>query len=109
VANTGGIVGEYIAIVKVNGQIQKSQTVTLKPGEKREIDLTLAPGSVGSYSIQAGNINNILFVDPRPQMELIETDYWWLLFISLGAATMLISLFQKKRGKKVQADEDNES
>jgi hypothetical protein len=78
----------------------------LKPGEKREIDLTLAPGAVGSYTIQAGNINNILFVDPRPQMELIETDYWWLLFISLGAATLLISLFQKRRAKKITSDDE---
>jgi hypothetical protein len=95
-ANTGGITGEYLVTVKLDGKVIKTQSVLLKSGEKREINLTLAPGKTGVYTVQTGDLSDTLTVDPRPAMDLIETDYWWLLFIALGVSTLVISFFKRE-------------
>jgi hypothetical protein len=94
-ANTGGTAGEYLVTVRLDNKVIKTQSVRLKRGEKREINLTLVPGAIGSYTIQSGDLWDTLVVDPRPDFDLIETDYWWLLFIALGVSTLLISFFRR--------------
>lgn len=97
VINKGGLPGEYVVVIKVDGKIQKSQSVHLNPGQSTEVDMILMPGTSGIYTVTAGPLGDELWVDPRIIPDVSETNYWWLLCIAAGISTMIISLFRSRR------------
>jgi hypothetical protein len=104
VSNTGGTAGDYNVVVKVNGKIQKTQSVILGPGESREIHLILSPGINGTYTVEVAGISAKLVVDPLAQADIAETSYWWLLFIAMGCALLVLALFRRKRRESPDSD-----
>jgi hypothetical protein len=97
VTNTGGMAGDYTVVVKVNGKTQKTQSVSLGPGESREIHLILAPGVSGIYTVESADNSASLIVEPEAQPDVAENSYWWLLFIAMGIALLVLALFRRKR------------
>ena len=97
VSNNGGMAGEYIVIVKLDGKIQKTQSVYLGPGESREVNLIICPKANGIYTVSAGPASEHLIVDPWVAPNIEENNYWWLLFISLGISVLLFAFFFRRR------------
>jgi hypothetical protein len=102
VANTGGLAGEYRVVVTVNERIQKTQFVSLGAGESREIHLILSPGINGIYSIEVSGITAQLIVDPASQADVVETSYWWMLFIVMGSALLILAVIRGIRRKSLK-------
>jgi hypothetical protein len=104
VDNKGGLPGDYFVVIKLNGKVQKTQTVHLGPGQSTEVDTIMAPGNSGIYNISAGPLEDILVVEPRIVPDVVETDYWWLLCIAAGISTLLFSLIRRRTQGKEDSD-----
>jgi hypothetical protein len=100
ISNTGGLTGEYVAVVKMDGKVQKTQTVRLGPGQSAEVNFILTPLTAGVYTVTTAKLKDGLTVNPLLVPDISETNYWWLLFMSMGVATLVFSFSRRK--KKVQ-------
>jgi len=65
-ANTGGLAGEYTLLFRMTGMADITRTLSIKPGETRNVEFTLIPDQPGTYKI---NINGLTdsFVVAAPQ------------------------------------------
>jgi hypothetical protein len=104
VDNKGGLTGDYFVVIKLNGKVQKTQTVHLGPGQSTEVDTIMVPGTSGIYTIAVGPLDDILVVEPRIVPDVAETDYWWLLCIAAGISTLLFSLIRRRTQGKEDSD-----
>jgi hypothetical protein len=96
VINIGGMPGEYVVVVRVDGKIQKTQSVKLGAGEIKEVALIISPGLSGVYTVTAGSASEQVIVRPWISSDVAEVSYWWLLCISLGFSTLIFTLFRRK-------------
>ena len=99
--------GEYVVVVRVDGKIQKTQSVQLGAGETKEVDLIISPGISGVYTVTAGAASNQVVVHPGIEPDVVESNYWWLLCISLGISTMVFALTRRRRKNEIEGDEDD--
>ena len=55
VTNVGSAAGDHDAALRMNGKVEETTKVTLRPGETRRIDWTVTPGP-GRYEISVGRL-----------------------------------------------------
>ncbi len=101
--NKGGMPGEEMVTIKMNGQVQKTQRVYLEAGQSTEVVVMLAPGQNGIYTITSGKLSGELVVEPNVAPDISETDYWWLLCIAMGLAVLILSFVHRR---KITAEEE---
>ena len=100
VTNKGGLPGDYIVVIKLDGKALETRSGHLNPGQSTEVYMTLKPGTNGIYTISTGPLANQLVVNPLTASDVTETDYWWLLCISIGISTLIFSLVRRQRRVK---------
>jgi len=54
VTNSGGSLGSYTAILKINGSAVETKSVVLNAGESQEVSFTVAKESIGTYAVEVG-------------------------------------------------------
>ncbi|MDY7019113.1 MAG: CARDB domain-containing protein [Chloroflexota bacterium] len=54
IANNGGKVGSYEAILYINGQIEDSQTVSIPPGSTDSVVFSITRATPGTYTVSLG-------------------------------------------------------
>jgi hypothetical protein len=88
VTNTGGVSGNYTAILVVNSNTSETKQITLQPAEKQTVTFSYAATAAGSYYINIGNLNGAL------QVQDVPIAYWLTNYkISGGKVVLLFSLF----------------
>jgi hypothetical protein len=97
--NEGGLPGEYTVVVKMNGEVVKSQNIHLEPGRSTEIPMLVSPGQIGFFNLTAGTTGAALMVDSEMAPDVTENNYWWLLCIALGVSTLLLGFIRFKKSK----------
>jgi hypothetical protein len=96
VTNTGGSEGSYNVVLKVNDTQEATQEITLKAGNSKTVDFTLAKEVLGSYTV---NVNDkvgqfrVALLPPLPEstgaLPLQPSTNWWL-FGGLAAGGVII-------------------
>jgi hypothetical protein len=109
VVNNGGMVGESVVTVTIDGTPVKSQLVSLKPGETTEVNILVKPDSRGTYTIAAGSLQAELVVNASAIQEAPGKNYWWLLFIILGILVVALAVFLRRRRIKSETDISDKS
>jgi outer membrane usher protein FimD/PapC len=110
VTNNGGMPGEYSVQVRVNGIVQKIQSVHLESGETQDVGLVFTPEQNGTYTVSVDFIALDLQVDPRQTAEASDNSFWWLIYLSLGLSILALSLFifRKRKGDgEVMGNDEN--
>ena len=51
VANTGGVAGNYDAVLRINGQVQQSKAVSVGPGAACPVKFTMCRSQQGTYAV----------------------------------------------------------
>jgi len=54
ITNSGGEVGNYEAVLSINGQIQDSQTVSVSPGSNHTVVFSINKATPGTYTVTLG-------------------------------------------------------
>lgn len=66
VANTGGWVGSYTIVLKVNGVKEAEKRVTIAAGESQVVSFTVAKEDPGSYSVTADGLSGSFTISAAP-------------------------------------------
>ena len=75
IANSGGGVGIYSAVLTVDGTKADSKTVSLSPGSTETVTFSLSENKAGSYKIAVGDSSSILTVNPKKVSKPTELKY----------------------------------
>ena len=62
VANTGGLAGNYQAVLTMNGEPAANRVITIQPGKIGKISFSISPDRPGTYKIQLGSASTTLTV-----------------------------------------------
>ena len=112
VTNTGGETGSYTVTFKINGVVEATKEVTLKPGASQEVTFTTAKDAAGSYEVAVNGISGSFTVKEEPALPVIlppmvppevEPPTNWPLIGGIIAAVIAVGLLiffsVRKRGR----------
>ena len=119
--NFGGLSGEHIVTINIEGLLETLQVIRLAPGQSRDISYNITPTESGSYLVKIGDLEDTFTVEaipvpepvtpkpavpepaapapvvlepvkPEPAVPTEAVNYGWLIAI-LTAATLLALVF----------------
>ena len=82
VANDGGQVDTYTAQLKLNGQIVDTKTVTLDPGQSKQVKFTPSGLDDGQYDVEVAGLSD--------EFTTSRTITWWLIIVIIAAIGLII-------------------
>jgi hypothetical protein len=90
VANMGGQAGDYTVTLTLDGKAF-SQTVSLAPGQVKEIDFPVSPGLPGTYRVDVNGLEGELNVISVPLvLDYRQPVYWWLVLLATAVAVLML-------------------
>jgi len=76
VTNIGREAGSYDAVLKINGSIENTETVTLSGGESTEVKFKISKDKAGTYNIEIAGLKGSFKVkEPPPSTTMIPIEY----------------------------------
>jgi len=107
VANTGGMAGSYRVTLKIDGEVEATQQVTVGAGASEEVTFTTAKDVAASYSVDVNGLSGSFTVKeevtpapPPPAPPEVKAPINWPLIGGLIAAAVIAGLlfFLIRRG-----------
>lgn len=89
VSNTGQSTGNYTAILKINGQAEAEETLTLGAGETKAVTFAVNKQESGTYEVSIGDKSSTFTVVTQPTTTTRQQTPW-LPVIALGAGILLV-------------------
>ena len=101
-ANHGGLNGERNLLLTVDGEIVRSQTITLRPGEEQSVGLSIIAGEPGTHEIAIDGIIKTLIVTKNTPSLIWDNDYFIYNCIIAGCllALAIAEIFMLRRKRK---------
>jgi len=62
VTNTGGTAGNYNAVLKINGQVEKTKKVNIEPGDALLVEFAVYKSQPGTYAVDIGGQQHSLTI-----------------------------------------------
>jgi hypothetical protein len=94
--NTGGLAGEHILHLLVTDLWQKSEVISLLPGENRKISFSITPNQPGTYQVKIDDLSGILLVEaPLPVGVPTHESARWLLLLLLAVPVIAVLILLK--------------
>lgn len=91
ISNTGESQGSYTATLKINGQVEAEQTVTLQAGETKMLTFPITKDTPGSYQITLGDkASSFTITQPATTPQQPSQQIPWLPLIALGSGSILL-------------------
>lgn len=100
VANTGGQSASYQVTLKINGEAEATEEVTLDAGTGERVSFTTSRGTAGTYSVDVNGITDKFEVKPKPVVPPPAHFQWWLIALAVVAAGLAALLTQAFRTQK---------
>ena len=89
VTNTGGVEGTYTASLKIGGEVEDTQVVSLRPGSSQMVVFTVTKDDPGKYSVRMGALAGQFDVEGAG----VAISWGITLSIVLGAAAAGLAVF----------------
>jgi hypothetical protein len=102
VVNTGGEAGDYIIDLRINGQVEQTQTVSVSPLGTQPVEFTVAKSQPGTYTIDVGGqIGSFTVLAARG-----SASGWLAIIIGvlIPVAVVLTLKFRRATQKRKEAD-----
>jgi len=99
VANTGGEVGSYTAVLKINGVKEEEKTVTIAAGGSQTVSFGITREEAGSYTVTVDGLNGsfTVVVQPTPTAEstpaVEEGGINWYVIGAILGVVLLLAIF----------------
>ena len=97
VQNTSQLEGSYTLTLKIDGEIEQSQTIILAAGESRQVSFTVTKNEPGTYTIDLDGLIGELTVlalpssVPATSPPWVST-YWWVILLATLTIALLVYL-----------------
>ena len=100
VSNVGDVEGSYTVTLKVNGEVEDTQEVTLGPGASQIISFTVSREDAGSYGVELDGLKAEMEIEEAPAIA-------WALILGIIAGVVVVglALFVFARRKRGEAAE----
>jgi hypothetical protein len=73
VTNTGNLTGDYQAVLKINGAVQETKSITLDASANTTVSYNIVGGKAGTYSVDIGGMLTSFTVAGRPAAFKVES------------------------------------
>ena len=99
VANTGGEVGSYTAVLKIDGVKEEEKTVTIAAGGSQTVSFGITREEAGSYTVTVDGLNGsfTVVVQPTPTAEstpaVEEGGINWYIIGAILGVVLLLAIF----------------
>ncbi|MEM4466338.1 MAG: hypothetical protein QXE61_04375 [Nitrososphaerota archaeon] len=99
VENSGTVRGSYEVILRANGTIVNSKTITLEPGQLIKVEFNYFPGREGIYYIEVNGLTGVL--KTVKEREYGNAILYVLMVMPLIMALLVLALVISRRGKRI--------
>ncbi|MEM2613104.1 MAG: CARDB domain-containing protein [Nitrososphaerota archaeon] len=99
VENSGTVRGSYEVILRVNGTIVNSKTITLEPGQLIKVEFNYSPGREGIYYIEVNGLTGVL--ETVKEGEYGNAILYVLMVMLLIMALLVLALVISRRRKRI--------
>jgi len=96
--NKGGQAGPYPVALKLNGETVATQTVTLNPGESKQLSFTVSDLDYGQYEVEVGGLDG--------EFTTSRTIAWWLIVVIIVGVGLIIwgVVWSRRRRRATQQE-----
>jgi len=94
VTNTGGISGDYVVELKVDGIVKSSKQVTLVAGASQTVSFTITEGSIGRYRVEIAGLEGEFVVVGQTGLN------WWLIGGIIAALILTLAIWILMRWRR---------
>jgi len=106
VTNIGREAGSYDVVLKINGSVEKVETVTLGGGESTEVDFKISRDNPGTYSVEIAGLKGEFRVK-KPPSALFPIEYAVYPSIILIAAVIVLFAWRRRKPSVEKIFEDH--
>lgn len=99
VENSGTVRGSYEVILRANGTIVNSKTITLEPGQLIKVEFNYFPGREGIYYIEVNGLTGVL--KTVKEREYGNAILYVLMVMPLNMALLVLALVISRRRKRI--------
>jgi len=101
VTNVGDLMGDYRVILKIDGAIEATQTVTVDPGASETVTFTVVRVEAKTYDVEVdGLFGSFTVLSPPPRA-------WLVMFLAIIAVvSVALILLKKKLGRPAKRSEE---
>ena len=102
VTNTKATEETYQLELKLNGEVEDSQDLTLGAGESDTVTFTITADTPGDYFVELGNASDLLTVKATSFLDMFAPWVWWTIGAIIGVLILLVIIIALMPSRKKQ-------
>src|SRR4030043_334805 len=102
VTNTKATEETYQLELKLNGEVEDSQDLTLGAGESDTVTFTITADTPGDYFVELGNASDLLTVKATSFLDMFAPWVWWTFGAIIGVLILLVIIIALMPSRKKQ-------